>query len=115
MSALEDELYFQMQAIGLEPIREYPAILGRKFRFDFALEEPMILIEVQGGTWSAGKMAHNSGTGIRRDCVKLNLAQLAGWKVLQFTSDMIRDGEALATLEKFMERDTCSANNVTTP
>ena len=36
-SQLEAELALQIRALGLpEPIREYQAIKGRKFRFDFA-------------------------------------------------------------------------------
>jgi hypothetical protein len=50
-----------------------------------------------------GKTGHTSGDGVRRDCEKNNLAVLAGYKVLYFTSDMVRDGEALATVEKMLE------------
>ena len=46
-SDLEDTLAFQLDALGLpEPIREYPAIKGRKFRFDFAWVERKLLVEV---------------------------------------------------------------------
>lgn len=102
MSALEDEFAFQLSTLLIVPTREYHAIDGRKYRWDFFVP-PILLIEIQGGTWPAGKMAHNSGAGIRRDCEKNNLAVAAGYKVLYFTSDMIRDGEALATVERMIQ------------
>lgn len=101
-SQLEDKLLFQIKAIGLPiPEREYKAIPGRRFRFDMAYISEKLLIEVQGGTW-AGKPSHTSGSGIRRDCEKNNLAILNGYKVLHFTSDMIHSGEALKTIEEVL-------------
>lgn len=103
MSQLEDDFAFQLSTILVNPAREYEAIEGRKFRWDFAFPDKKLLIEIQGGTWSTGKMAHNSGTGIRRDCEKLNLAVVAGWRVLHFTTDMVKDGSALATVERMLK------------
>jgi very-short-patch-repair endonuclease len=102
MSVLEEEFAWQLSTILINPDREYRAIEGRKFRYDFAIPSKRLLIEIQGGTWSASTMAHNSGSGIRRDCEKLNLAQLAGWRVLHFTADMVHDGSALAIVEKMI-------------
>jgi len=46
-SALEAELALQIKALGLpEPVREYRAIKGRKFRFDFAWLEHRLLVEI---------------------------------------------------------------------
>ena len=100
-SALEAELALQIKALGLpEPIREYQAIKGRKFRFDFAWTAPnhRLLVEVQGGIWQ--KSGHTSGRGVTRDMEKLNLAQLAGWRVMQFSRGMIESGEALDMIAK---------------
>lgn len=100
-SQLEAELALQIKALGLpEPIREYQAIKGRKFRFDFAWTEPhhRLLVEVQGGIWQ--KSGHTSGRGVTRDMEKLNLAQLAGWRVMQFSRGMIESGEALDMIAK---------------
>ena len=67
---------------GLALIGEYK-IKGRQFRWDYAIEEINLLIEVQGGIWSAG--AHGRGTGIIRDMEKLNFASCNGWRCLQYT------------------------------
>ena len=102
-SALEDLFAFQLDAAGLTGyIREYQAIPGRKFRFDFAFIQPehRLLIEINGGTYSKG--GHSTGTGINRDYEKNNLAVLNGWRVLSFDTKMVKSGAALEVVEKFL-------------
>ncbi len=94
VSSLEDTLAFHIRAAGLpEPEREYFAIPRRKFRWDFAWVEERLLVEVQGGTWVNG--GHSRGSGVSRDCEKLNLATLHGWRSINVTTDQIRQGKAL--------------------
>ena len=103
-SQLEAELALQIKALGLpEPIREYQAIKGRKFRFDFAWLDPehRLLVEVNGGTYTKG--AHSTGQGIRRDYEKCNLATLAGWRVLSFDGKSVKDGTAVEVIRKALE------------
>ena len=45
--------------------------------------EEKILVEVQGGIYTRG--AHSRGVGLERDYEKLNLAQLNGFRVFQFS------------------------------
>jgi len=55
MSHLEETLLWQIKAAGLPmPEREYRAIKGRMFRFDFAWEKERLLVEINGGTYSGG-------------------------------------------------------------
>lgn len=99
MSELEETLAFQIRATGLpEPEREYQAVPKRKFRYDFAFVQEKLLVEVQGGIWIRG--SHARPKGITRDMTKLNLAQLAGWRVLQFSPAMVRSGEAVKMIAK---------------
>lgn len=92
----QDAYALQIKQAGLpEPVPEWQAIEGRKFRWDFAWPECGILVEIQGGIWSRGKSGHSTGAGINRDCMKGNLANIQGFCCLSFTSDMIRDGTAL--------------------
>jgi very-short-patch-repair endonuclease len=101
MSGLEDLLAVHIRAAGLpEPMREYRFLQGRKFRADFAWEKQRVLAEVQGGTYA--HMAHSTGTGIERDYEKGNLANLAGWRYLQFSRRMIEDGTAIETLKTLL-------------
>jgi very-short-patch-repair endonuclease len=102
---VEDEFLFQIRAIGLSlPIREYRAIPLRRYRWDFAWPEERfkLLVEIQGSTWRPNT-GHTSGTGIARDYEKHNLAVLAGWRVLFFTTQDVRDGSALTVLEKTLK------------
>ena len=99
MSKLEQALLFQIRAYKLEvPEPEYRFHETRKWRFDFAYPERQLAIEVEGGTWSGGR--HTRGAGYSKDCEKYNAAQLRGWSVLRFTSDMIKSGKAIDTLKE---------------
>ena len=103
MTDLEDTLAFQLDAVGIPYTREYRAIAGRKFPFDFAIEpiaETRLLVEVQGGTWGRTRSGHSTGAGIQRDCEKHNLAVLAGFRVLAFTSTDVRQGTAMTTIQE---------------
>ena len=101
-SALEAELALQIRALGLpEPVREYQAIKGRKFRFDFAWLEHRLLVEVNGGTYTKG--AHSTGQGIARDYEKANLATLDGWRVLMFDGKAVKSGVAVEVIRQALE------------
>jgi len=97
MSDLEATLAYQLTAVGIPFEREVKAIPGRKFSWDFKVDD--LLIEIQGGIWMT-KGAHNTGVAIIRDCEKMNLAVLHGYRLLSFTADMVTSGEALAMIEK---------------
>lgn len=68
----------------------------RDWRFDRAHLASKVAIELDGGTWGKrnkeGEIVpgrHNQGGGFAEDCRKINAAQLAGWLVFRFTSDML--------------------------
>ena len=103
-SDLEDTLAFQLDALGLTGyVREYQAIKGRKFRFDFAWTERKLLVEVNGGTYAKG--AHSTGRGIARDYEKANLAVLQGWRVLSFDGKAVKDGTAVEVIRKALDAE----------
>ena len=103
-SSLEAELALQIRALDLpEPIREYQAIKGRKFRFDFAWLERKLLVEVNGGTYTKG--AHSTGAGIARDYEKCNLGVLQGWRVLSFDGKSVKSGEAVEVIRQALEAE----------
>jgi hypothetical protein len=105
MSAPEDLLAFQLRAVGAEFSREVVFAAPRKWRADFILQPPdgamvatRILVEVDGGSWIAGR--HTSGSGFAADCEKLNEAAILGYRCLRFTPEMVESGVALATIER---------------
>jgi very-short-patch-repair endonuclease len=78
-------------------------IPNRKFRFDFVIPQTTLVVEVEGGTWRGGR--HTSGAGFRKDCEKYNLALEHGWRVLRFTTDMVRKGLALESVVRVLSQD----------
>ena len=103
-SALENLFAFQLDSTGLTGyVREYQAIPGRRYRFDFCWVKERLAVEIQGGTYSRG--AHVRPLGVRRDYEKGNLAVKYGWKVLQFDADMVKSGQALEFTEKMLRGD----------
>jgi hypothetical protein len=102
-SDVEDVFIFQIRAVGLPaPRREAKIIAGRKFRFDFVWDSVKLAVEIQGSTWRPNT-GHTSGVGIARDYEKHNLAVLAGWRTLFFTTQAVKDGSAITFLEKVLK------------
>lgn len=65
------------------------------WRFDFAIPELKIGVEVEGGSWLGRPCpvcrlrpggGHLRGERFESDCEKYNAATLLGWKVLRFTT-----------------------------
>lgn len=105
MSALEETLLAHMVAAGVAaPEREVVFAPPRRWRFDFAWPERRVAVEVEGGTWVGG--GHSRGRGFASDVDKYNAAVLGGWRVLRVTSNMVRDGRALALVERALEELT---------
>jgi len=102
ISALEDTFAFQLNAAGLTGyVREYQAIPGRKFRFDFCFKRERLLIEINGGTYNGG--SHGRGVGINRDYEKHNLAVINNWRVLSFDTKQVKSGAALQVTEQLLK------------
>jgi very-short-patch-repair endonuclease len=70
-------------------IREYRFAPPRMWRFDVAIPERKIAIELEGGIWTNGR--HSRGSGMVGDCDKYNTASLHGWRVYRFTINHLRD------------------------
>lgn len=79
------ELWQEQSDLPLE--REFQAIPGRRYRFDFFCRPANTLVEINGGTW--GKGGHSTGKGIQRDCEKANAAELEGYHLFVLTKEMI--------------------------
>lgn len=84
-----------------KPERQYRWRVGRRWRADFAWPSRKLLLECQGAVFARGR--HTRGKGYTRDCVKLNEAQLAGWRILWVTPGMIDDGSAIEFIKRALE------------
>lgn len=92
-------LEIDLMAAGIEFVREYRFDEARRWRFDFAMPERKIAIEVDGGVFSGGR--HTTGKGFEADLEKLNRAVTLGWRVLRYSTGMVQRG-VLADIEKVL-------------
>lgn len=92
------EYHFTRPAVGDSPrppsrpnLRQRLAVMGLKdWAFDFAWPDTGgggLAVEIDGGQWAPGGGRHN--TDGDRD--KLNRAAAMGWRVMRFSSSMLRD------------------------
>ena len=86
-----------------EPQGEFMFSLAGDWLMDFAWPEIMLAVEIHGGTWAGGR--HTRGAGFERDRRKMNTAILEGWRVLEFTRDMVESGEMLDCIKDAFERE----------
>lgn len=95
-SKAHTQLINQLKANGLpQPVEElrFAQCFGRQFRLDLAWPEYRLAVEVHGGVFTRGR--HVSPTGFTEDRVKMNYAQLLGWRVLEVTSAHVQQRLAL--------------------
>lgn len=106
-SPLEELFVEQIRERGLDaPVRQSNEPwkgTGRRFLADFFWPDHHLIIEVDGGTWHGGR--HTRGVGYERDCEKLNLAVLAGYRVMKVTSTQVRKGQAIAWVAEYLTVD----------
>jgi len=107
-SELEAEMGFQLRAVGIKFQQEVKFHPTRKWRFDFAVRHGQfgngIAIEVEGGTWTGGR--HVRPASFEKDCEKYGEAAILGWRVIRVTGAMVKDGRALALVERALNEAT---------
>ena len=74
--------WLESENIDYKP--EYVFCDGRRWRFDYALPEHKIAVEIEGGCFMFGGGGHNRGAAMRKDMEKYNEAAMLGWKVLRY-------------------------------
>jgi len=72
----------------------------RRWRFDYAIPDKKIAIEIEGGVWISGR--HNRASGFLKDMEKYNTATILGWRVLRFTPEEFANGEAFKYIKKLL-------------
>jgi hypothetical protein len=88
---------------------DYPFDADRNWTFDRAWPERKIALEVDGGNRMAviskrtGKPVAIGRHTLSADYSKINAATMQGWSVFRFTPEMIRSGEAFATIHDVLE------------
>ncbi len=97
MSKAEEQLAFQLDAVGIPYEREFKFALPRKFRLDFFFS-PDVACEIDGAVWTGGR--HTRGAGVLADCEKFALAAAQGIRIVRVTPEHVKDGRALEWIEK---------------
>jgi hypothetical protein len=75
----------------------------RKWRFDYAIKAYKIAIEIEGGIWINGR--HTRGSGAVGDLEKYNQAVLLGWRLLRFTPQQFKNGDAYFLIKELIEKE----------
>jgi very-short-patch-repair endonuclease len=82
---------------GLAVEKEYIFHPTRKWRFDYAIPEHKIALEVEGGVWTRGR--HTRPEGFLGDIEKYNEAALLGWRVFRVTPDDLYTNKTFKLIE----------------
>lgn len=105
MSKAEDTLEFHLKCNKVTFEREYIFHPKRKWRFDFAILDKKLAIEVEGITcWGKNKNGtmklgrHQSAKGIEGDLEKYDEAMRLGWNVYRCSQSMVNSGRAIETI-----------------
>jgi hypothetical protein len=99
LSPAERLLEVHLTEKGILFEREVCLVPGRKWRWDFVIEN--LAIEIQGGIWRK-KGAHNTGLAITRDCQKMRGAVENGYTPVHFVTSEVLDGTAIAFLSQYI-------------
>jgi very-short-patch-repair endonuclease len=86
-------------SMGLpKPVAELTFHPTRKWRFDFAWPEYKVALEVNGGSWIAGR--HNTGSGSAKDREKFTNAAMLGWRIAYCTPQELNTSALLLTIRQ---------------
>ena len=83
------------------PRTEYRFHPTRKWRADLIWPACYIAVEIEGGAWIQGR--HTRGSGFVKDMEKYNELAICGYRLLRFTPQQVKSGEALRTIERMFE------------
>ena len=67
-------------------VKEFKFHPLRRWKFDFAIPELKVAVEIEGGVYTNGR--HTRGVGYAKDCEKYNNATLEGWRLFRLTSNL---------------------------
>lgn len=85
------------QVFAVDAVKELQFCDSRKWRFDYAIPDKKIAIEVEGGAWINGR--HNRAQGFIKDMEKYNMAAAMGWRLLRATPQTLLTAKFLNVLK----------------
>ena len=96
-----------------ECVKEFKFHPTRKWRFDYAIPEHKIAIEVEGGVWTGGR--HTSPQGFLGDMEKYNTATLMGWRVFRTVPDNLCTNATLQLIRDTLNFDAQASKGEIAP
>lgn len=91
------------EVLGVDMVREYKFHEKRKWRFDYAIIEHKIAVEVEGGVWEYGR--HNRASGFLKDMEKYNEAAALGWKVIRITPQQMLTSYTIDLIDRTIKNN----------
>lgn len=82
--------------LHVECVKELRFHPTRRWRFDYAIPDYKIAVEVEGGVWTGGR--HTSPKGFLGDIEKYNTATVMGWRILRTVPDELVSAKLLKML-----------------
>jgi hypothetical protein len=96
-------ILFAKLETGIEFTAEVRFDKTRRWRFDFANQDHMIAIEVEGGVWTEGR--HTRGKGFMGDMEKYNAAAAAGWTLIRRVPTNLVTAETIELIKKAINHE----------
>ena len=93
---------------GIRFVREHQFHPTRRWRFDFAITDRRIAIEIEGGVFSQGR--HTRGIGFVNDCEKYNTATAMGWRIFRFPATHINH-DCLNPINQLIQMEIANHGN----
>jgi len=72
------------------------------WRFDFAIPDIKLAIEIEGGIFVNGR--HTRGKGYYSDMIKYRTATYMGWDVVRYTPDEVNKAKTYEEIIDFIKR-----------
>lgn len=98
------------QHLNVEVVKEHTFHPRRKWRFDYAIPEHKIALEVEGGIYTNGR--HIRPKGFLGDMEKYNAAAILGWRVLRCTPNALLSISTISMIYQAMKCESMSAKGV---
>lgn len=101
---LTDDIFLRIikQELKVDIVSEHRFDPDRKWRFDYAIPDHMIAIEVEGGVWTNGR--HTRGLGYLKDMEKYNRAIQLGWRLIRVTPEDLVTADTMKMINEFLNK-----------
>lgn len=84
-----------------ECVKEFAFHPKRRWRFDYAIPEYRIAIEVEGGVWTQGR--HTRAKGFLGDMDKYNTAAVMGWTLVRTTPNKLMTKQTMDFIQQALQ------------